>query len=101
MIPACLAAIALNEARVVVDRIEDDRVVVEWCDRTTSDLPATLFAPDVREGAIVTLVLQPTPNPSTNPLPEPREAGTDPHGASRPGSAAPETSGQPRTESAP
>ncbi|MSP54289.1 MAG: DUF3006 domain-containing protein [Myxococcales bacterium] len=91
-----------------VDRVEGDRVVVEWCDRTTSDLPALMFAADVREGAVVVL-LPPAGRPPAGrpalppptPLPEPRAVETGPRSADRPGGAAPTPRGVHRTEHTP
>lgn len=103
---ACLAGVAARY-EAVVDRIEGDRVVVEWCDRTTSDLPAMLFAADLREGAVVALLTAqpPTPfaqqaEPSQN-LPEPGTIGTGPRGAARPDDVALTPRGSPRTETQP
>lgn len=80
-------------ALVIVDRIEGDRVVIEWCDRTTSDLPVALFPRDVAEGAVLTLAFQPLPVPNT--------ARIAPHVADRPVSDAPDQRGKPRTETQP
>ena len=91
-------------ARAVVDRIEEDRVIVEWCDRTTSDLPAALFDGGVVEGTVLNVDLRPvTPLGEISPSQslEPRLAGTDPRGADRPGVAALRQRGQSRTEAAP
>lgn len=109
----CVAGLA---TRAVVDRVEADRVVIEWCDATTSDLPAALFAPDLAEGAVVDVWFSPrsatgvpvTPaslSPaSLNPKslsPEPSAAGTGARGAGRPGGGAPDPRGPSRTESQP
>ena len=81
---------------VAVDRVEGDRVVVEWCDRSTSDLPGAMFPPDVREGAVLTLFLAgPTP---AEALPGPGPDGADLHPAGRTAGVAPNHRGPARTE---
>lgn len=90
---------ALACALAVVDRIErddtgGDRVVLEWCDRTTSDLPIALFPSDIAEGAEVDLAFV-----AANPLPGPSRPVADPHSAGRDGAAASDQRGARRTES--
>ncbi len=96
---ACLQALLCAQA--VVDRIErddigGDRVVVEWCDRSFSDLPIALFPAGVTEGAVVAVQLA---APQPNPLPEPSAPSADPHPAGRSVEAAFDHRGQTRTES--
>ena len=92
---AC-ALLASGGFRLTIDRIEDDRVVVEWCDQSTSDLPAALFPADVREGAVVTLTLQPAASAALLPGPNLDEIG--PHSAGRPDRTAATPRGLSRTE---
>lgn len=92
----CVLSVA-GGLQVVVDRIEEDRVVIEWCDTSTSDLPASIFPADLREGAVVTLYFR-LASPADAPLPGSSLDGTDLHAAGRPVSAAPDPRGSSRTE---
>ncbi len=88
---------ALGGFLVTVDRIEEDRVVVEWCDRTTSDLPAALFPADLREGAVIAVSFHPAVSASL-PLPGPGLVGADLHPAARRDEAPSDSRGPSRTE---
>lgn len=92
----CVLSVA-GGLQVVVDRIEEDRVVIEWCDTSTSDLPASIFPVDLHEGAVVTLYFR-LASPADAPLPGPNLDGTDLHAAGRPVPAAPDPRGSSRTE---
>lgn len=96
--PGCILT-ALGGFALVVDRVEGDRVVVEWCDRTTSDVPAALLPAGFTEGAELTVFLV-APSP-TNPLPGPVSGVAGPQFAGRGARGAPEPSGAPRTEKQP
>lgn len=93
--PGCVLT-ALGGFALVVDRVEGDRVVVEWCDRTTSDVPAALLPAGLAEGAELTVFLV-APS-ATTPLPGPVPGVAGPQFAGRAARAASEPSGAPRTE---
>ncbi len=87
---------ALGASQLVVDRVEGDRVVVEWCDRSTSDVPAALLPAGLAEGAVLTVFLV-APS-ATDRLPGPMPGVAGPQFAGWGTGGAPETRGASRTE---
>ena len=99
VVGACLQALLCAQAvvdRIERDEVDGDRVVVEWCDRTFSDLPIALFPADVTEGATVAVQLAWL---EASPLPEPSSSPADPHPVDRSVDAAFDHRGKPRPES--